>query len=690
MTYNVQSRQFGLFGKIGVDLASVSVTADYSLYFNQPVAWLGQGEYDFSDMDKKMRLILDANPDAYVFPRVYLCSPPWWDKANPGDLVKWHDGRTSFETTFGKKGIYPSWASERYQNASVTNLRNFIRHARKQWYADRIIGYHIASGNTEEWFYWNSGGDDFQDYSEPALRAFRRWLSDKYKTDRALQKAWNNPDITIESAEIPSKEERKTYDLFIWRDPAKRRNVIDHYTYYCEQVIEMISMLARVAKEEVNETQLVGVFYGYSLHSPRRNNFQQNNGHLAMQKLLQNPDIDFFTAPTAYANREVGTGFSWTQSPTEPVKLYGKLWMDENDVRTHVIPWHRNYGRTANLHDSEALQIRQLANMIAHGWGAWWFDMGGGWYDEPQFLDIIEKLNAIGEKSIFFDRSAVSEIAIVFDEHSIYYTDPRTVFTKPLIYDQIQYFGKIGAPFDWVFLDDLDKAPPYKLYVFLNTFHVTGKQKSAIDRLKSRGAKALLYVYGAGFAGERKLSPENSAKLTGIKTAMEEKSGPLLVKINKQGGAFLSTVIEGFQYGTQNTIGPLLYADDQSAEVLGIVKGHGVPGLVKKTVNGLDVYYSSAPTLPSSLLRGIASRSGVHIYNYWDDALYVNKSFISIHTGTSGIRNIRLQENSDVYDVYNNKLIARNVSRFSVDLPVRHTTLYFLGSSEEWNSADIQ
>lgn len=685
MTYDIQPRQYGLFGKIGVDLASVSVSADYSPYFDQPVGWLGPGQYDFSDIDNKMKLILDANPDVYVFPRVYMCSPPWWDEENPGELVRWHDGRIEIEKPFGKKGTYPSWSSEKYRKASVNNLRQFIRHVRKQWYADRIIGYHIASGSTEEWFYWNCGGDDFQDYSDPALKEFRKWLNDRYKSDEALKKAWNNPDVTIDTAEIPAKEERKAYDLFIWRDPAKRKNVIDHYTFYCEQVTNMISLLARAAKEEVNESQLVGVFYGYSLH-PHVDNYLQNNGHLAMHKFLQNKDIDFFTAPTAYVNREVGTGYSWTQVPTEPIKLYGKLWMDENDVRTHLIPWQKNYGRTANLKDSEALQIRQLATMLAHGWGAWWFDMEGGWYDEPEFLKIIERLNAIGEKSIHFDRTPVSEIAVVYDEHSIFYTDPRRVLTEPLIYNQIQFLGKIGAPFDYVYLNDLDKAPLYKMYIFLNSFHVTAEQKASVERLRTRGARTLLWLYGAGFAGNNDLSPENSSELTGINITMEEKSGPLYVKVNKQGSAFLPSVEEGLLYGTDNIVGPLLYADDPDADVLGILPGHGVPGLVHREINGLSVYYSSAPTLPPSLMRGIAAKAGVHIYNYQDDGLYVNRSFISIHTGTAGVRHIRLPEKSDVYDIYNNKLIARNTSRFSIDLPVRHTVLYYLGSEKEWSS----
>lgn len=53
MTYKPLAKHYASFGKIGVDLASVSVTCDFSVFFNQPTAWSGPDQYDFSDMDKK-------------------------------------------------------------------------------------------------------------------------------------------------------------------------------------------------------------------------------------------------------------------------------------------------------------------------------------------------------------------------------------------------------------------------------------------------------------------------------------------------------------------------------------------------------------------------------------------------------------------------------------------------------------
>src|SRR5262249_22744933 len=160
-----------------------------------------------------------------------------------------------------------------------------------------------------------------------------------------------------------------------------------------------------------------------------------------------------------------------------------------------------------------------------HGWGAWWFDMHGGWYDEPQFMDVIKRLNQIGENSVRFDRSDRADVAVVIDENSTLYTGLQNKVLKPLIRDQILELRRMGAAYDWVFLNDLDRARPYKLYVFLDAFHVDEQQKAAIDRLRTRGAHALLWLYGAGFAGERALDVQGSSRLTGIEMAVEEKVG---------------------------------------------------------------------------------------------------------------------------------------------------------------------
>ena len=438
---------------------------------------------------------------------------------------------------------------------------------------------------------------------------------------------------------------------------------------------------------------LIGAFYGYTLHV--RGQFQhildsyQEQGHFGLAKLLESPYIDFICSPTFFEFRENGLGYSLFASPQTSVQLHGKLWMDENDYVTHLKGWRRSYGRTENYEESEAVQLRQLSNEILHASGAWWFDMGGGWYDSEPMLNLIKKLNAIGERSIDFDRTSNSEIAVVVDEYSNYMMRMDKRLSCPQIFFQVLPLGRIGAPVDYILQDDLDLAKPYKLYIFLNAFHVSDKQREMIQKLPERGAQAFLWIYAPGYAGDT-LDIQGCCDLTGLNISSKESEGQLLVKINHNGSHILPGVKEGAMYGTRdagvrNMIGPIFYGDDPSAEVLGDLYSHELPGLITKKVNGIQAYYSAAPLLSAEVLRGIAARSGVHIYNFRDDVLYANNSFIAVHTAESGTRTLRFPEKTSLYDVYHDREIGRDINHIDIDMANRKTFLYFMGTKEEWN-----
>ena len=131
-------------------------------------------------------------------------------------------------------------------------------------------------------------------------------------------------------------------------------------------------------------------------------------------------------------------------------------------------------------------------------------------------------------------------------------------------------------------------------------------------------------------------------------------------------------------------IGPIFYGDDPSAEVLGELYSHELPGLITKVNDGVQVYYSAAPQISTEVIRGIAARAGVHIYNFRDDVLYANNSFIAVHTAESGTRTLRFPEKTSLFDVYHDKEIARDITHINIDMPNRKTFLYFMGTEEEW------
>jgi len=164
MTYRPDGKYFREFGEAGVHLYSFSSTPSESGYGLAPTAWVAPDRFDFSDLDRRANLVLEADPEAWFFPRLYLASPRWWDDLHPDDLVTYDPGDGKPVPFFhggvresGKR--VASWASRAWRDDTAKALRELIRHVEASPYGDRVIGYHLASGTTEEWMQWGSNED---------------------------------------------------------------------------------------------------------------------------------------------------------------------------------------------------------------------------------------------------------------------------------------------------------------------------------------------------------------------------------------------------------------------------------------------------------------------------------------------------------------------------------------------------
>ena len=99
-------------------------------------------------------------------------------------------------------------------------------------HSKNMFGYQFSGLSTEEWYHVGIQSDQLNDYSSHMQNAFKKWLKNKYQENGKLQAAWNNPEITFEKAQIPSREERMGDRTITFRDPETQMNVIDFYIFY--------------------------------------------------------------------------------------------------------------------------------------------------------------------------------------------------------------------------------------------------------------------------------------------------------------------------------------------------------------------------------------------------------------------------------------------------------------------------
>jgi len=683
MTYNLQEKFVRQFAEAGVELFAFQTTSDYDYYRLSADAWVEPEVYDYRQFDERMETILRAAPRAMVLPRVYLCSPPWWDVAHPDQLMAGKDGVYDPEPNFGwlpasmsetvlapKKMTVPSFSSKTWLEDSGAALQRFLRYAESK-YADRIIGYHLASGGSQEWYYWGAFENVFPDTSPPQEEAFRRWL-------RA--RGW----IGVRDQVVPSASERQRTEFGWFRDPTGRRAAlaIEYLRFHSAAVVDAIGHFARAAREVIGPDKLLGVFYGYFVDLCRCPTCWHSSGHLAMQRFMADPNINFVSSPTAYKDRRAGVGFSIFNSLTESLAHRGKLWWDENDILTERAPDLKDplFLHPKSALESRHIQRREFANVLCHGMGAWWFDMWGGYHDDPAAMADVARMVEIGRRHVHVDRSPVAEIAVVLDDDSVHFTRCDNTLMAPLVADQLVQLGHVGAPFSVIHVDDLAAVRPHRLYVFLDLFYAGEDRLRMVRKVTGRRGVTAVYFYAAGLVGED-LSRERMERLTGIRIAIDERAAPLRVRVDGPAGPI--------EYGMTGALSPVVYADDPQAECLGRFVAGGRAGLVRKRLGDATSVFSAAPAMPADLLRRLAADAGVHVYADSGEVVYANKSFLAV-CGFPGTRvRLRLPEPQPLYDLFEKREIALSGGAGLLPPSEDGTWALFRGSRKDWEAIHI-
>ena len=569
------------------------------------------GVYDYTEFDTYFAKALEADPKAYFLPHVGITPPMWWQQAHPEELCLYASGRHGPQ----------SFASERWRKETADDLRRLIRHLQSAPYADRIIGYLPFTGYSAEWQSWGLWRNELADYSEPAKRAWRHWLRERYGDDSPLARA-----------EMPTPEQRHTGKWGALRDPEAERVTIDYYLFLADLTADAIAHFARVVKEATHGRSLCGTYYGYlTQHGPR----QQDSSHLALAKVLRRDDVDFLVSPPLYTDRALGqtSGF---MSTTESVRLHGKLWLSEADYRTHLSEPGSGYGRVGTPEHTSAVLWREMGNVLTRRTAVSHYDMVGGWLEGPAITAELGTMRDAVEASLTDRQPFHGDLAVVVDERSFAYLTAMHPLTGSLVLQSILQLPRVGVAWDFYLLDDLVRAdvPAHRAYLFLNAVMLDHAQRAAIRaRLEREGATAI-WVYASGLYGADCAGVERVGELTGFAVRRQPWGKPLHV-VDAQGARLA---------GDQPEVDPVFVPDVAGAEELGRIDATDFPGLVRKRVGGWTSVFCSAPRLLPDTLRRLARDAGCHVYLDTGDALFVDNRFVCLHASESGDKVVHLRE----------------------------------------------
>ena len=675
-TYHPTFEVFRDFAAAGISLYTFSGTPTEAGYGLSKTVWTSPDTYDYSQFDERVQMLLQANPDAYFFPRLYLHAPKWWSEQHPEDIVLAASSDTDhvpFIHSGGKPA--PSWASETWRKDTVAGLKRLIDHIESSPYADRVVGYHIASGTTEEWMMWGANENQWVDYSPVNVARFRAWLEAKYHTVERLRTAWADREVTFQTADVPSKANRQQALLGALRDPATEQPSIDYYQYHSALVADTICYFAKAVKGHTRGEKIVGVFYGYLLQLCGEQR-QQNAGHLALEQVLASPDVDFLCSPTSYAFRQLGgEGTSHFMSLLDSVKLHDKLWFDENDIRTSLSRGRvGEWGRAVNVAGDLLQQDKELANCLVQGSAQWWFDVGANRYNDSVLMGRIKKLTQHASEVLPLDRTPADEMALIVDETSLTYLRVGDPLGRWLLLGQLPDLHRIGAPVGHYLVSDLPELANRKVFFITTSFAPTETIRKSVDALKGNG-HVLVFCWASGLYRNGHVDESAMTDFTSIKLKMSKEPSALRVTLNGH-----HPLVDGLQedsYGVDPKTRPVIYADDAQAKTLGTLPD-GRPGLVLKEHADWTAIHSAAPLLPAALMRRIAERAGVHLYVDTEDVVWATRDLLAVSVKTPGLRTIRLRRTANVRDLYSGEIIGRGITNFETKFADRSTCVFTL------------
>lgn len=282
--------------------------------------------------------------------------------------------------------------------------------------------------------------------------------------------------------------------------------------------------------------------------------------------------------------------------------------------------------------------------------GLWWWDqegtrrktIGGMAFNHPVLMQEIKKTGEIFDKAVTMNRSSRAEVAVFYDNTSIFYRVPakgRDYIADAFVVNSMM-MAESGIPFDEYFFDEIEDIPnidQYKMVVFLNSNYVTTERRKWITEKLKKNGKTLIWFFASGLIDENGIKTTNIEGLTGIKVKEETDPELMACSINRFSNTLISSIPEKYQaFGNlelSKLYSPWYSVDDPQAVIMGksIINKKTVFAM-KKFPSWNSVVMPTGP-IPVPVFRALAKMTGIHLYTEKENVIvYAAKDLMTIHT----------------------------------------------------------
>jgi len=653
--------------------------------------WIGMGQYDFDVVDRYLDFVFRCEPSQRIMLLLPASPPDWWGREFPDEICQDIHGKIS-QDYFASH----SYASEKWLKDLDEAWGAFFEHIKKQPYYDRIVGYIPISGRYGECLRANFNSQlykrELTDYSPAELNGYRRWLKKTYgtiETMKAAYKAGTLPD-SFDEIQLPGEKQRLRPDSTYLADPVVDRAVIDYYMFTNEASADAVIAFTKMLRKYGGDDKIIGLYQGYVLgNSGSPISFGSDSGHCAFGKMLKEAPVDFYAGPIDYCLRQMGSCAPPMSTP-QSITLNGRIWLNEDDERTHIHggPGRAEYNQASNLAESLAIQWRSFGTSMVDRSGMWLFPIqGGGCFDAPEFWQAFTTMYQEMERAAANPAKDdhTTRIAVVVDPYSYHF---RRLRYGDQLYGSIlsssrDAFHKSGVAFDYYLLSDLEEIPDdYPAYFMLGNFYLDRAQLNTINRRFKKDGKLLLWSYGSGYFrsekpnGRYSVSNKNITETIGINVNAVTKLAHLQT-LPTEDGKITTEALE-----LPSKFNPAFFVDDENAQAFAqftnepLLEGRFANAY--KDLGDWKSVFLGMPVFQPEMVRDIARLAGAHVYTPVENIVVrIGNGYIMLHSDHEATVPLTLPKKAKkIVDVPSGRTIATGTAEFDGHVAKNGTSLY--------------
>ncbi len=627
----------------------------FEVYIPDEQFYRADGNYDFNRLDFQARRILHLNPDAFLFVNFRFAAMAAWCKANPDEIVGYATGAASGSDELYGRPVRPSAASLKFKNEALQTIRAMMKFIQSQPWGKRVIGLRASYGIYREWHTY--GMYQGPDTGKAMTAAFRNYLKNKYRSDAALRQAWNDNTVTIDSATVPTADERWSKPSF-FRDPVANRKVLDYYDCNANVTADLLLAMGQCVKENL-PGRLFGAYYGYAL----QHNQPPEGANVLLDKVLSSPFIDFLSNPAPYtADSRLAGGDFMERSIPATYHRYEKLVLAEDDSRFHHIVTQKAIS-CRDAVESEMVVRRNYCNMIFDGAGIQFNDPNSKdnrphAFDDPAVLNGIRESMAAFEKIGTVPQESGNDLAVVFNYYERLRHESPHNSNSPLSAiinrNAVSLLNRSGYAFDLLSLTDfLASKRQYRAAVFVNPFTFTAAERAELKNKVRIADVTSIWCYAPGYVSDEGFSTAAMEDLTGIKLDADANGKDARMQFIQNGGT------ASFR---SKGDGPRILVRDNKATAFAFYDPDQAVGAAEKTLpdKSRAIFLGVYPENGQQWAR-ILKMAGAHNYTGAGSYFRRHGDLVMFHTGIAGKHTITLPEQfSFATELYSGKVFKSN------------------------------